>query len=95
MGAQSYHGKDELIASNQIDVIDAVTIASKASVSHWFEKGEEKVLDALYWRQTFNFQTQTLSVSVLLTSTSELTTNNAQPTGTLEALHMSATLQSR
>jgi hypothetical protein len=65
MGAQSYHGKDELIASNQMDIIDAMTVASKASVSHWLEKDEEKVLDALYWRQTFNFQTQTLSVSIL------------------------------
>lgn len=65
MGSQSYHGKDELIVSNQMEIIDAMTVASKASVSHWLEKDEEKVLDALYWRQTFNFQTQTLSVSTL------------------------------
>lgn len=64
MGAQPYHGKHELVASNHMEIIDAMTVASKASVSHWLEKDEEKVLDALYWRQTFDFQTQTLSVSI-------------------------------
>ena len=65
MGRQGYHGKHELIASNHMEIIDAMTVAGKASVSHWLEKDEENVLDALYWRQTFNWQTQTLSVSPL------------------------------
>jgi len=77
MGAQSYHGKHELIASNHMEIIDAMTVASKASVSHWLEKDEEKVLDALYWRQTYDFQTQDLSVSISSTITSVMPTNDA------------------
>ncbi len=63
-GARDYHGKHELIASNHMEIIDAMTVAGKANVSHWLEKDEEKVLDALYWRQTFSFHGQSLSVSL-------------------------------
>lgn len=60
--AHDYHGKHELVASNHMEIIDAMTVAGRATVSHWLEKDEENVLDALYWRQTFNFHTQNLSV---------------------------------
>lgn len=63
-GARDYHGKHELIASNHMEIIDAMTVAGKANVSHWLEKDEEKVLDALYWRQTFSLHGQSLSVSL-------------------------------
>ncbi len=61
-GAKDYHGKHELVVSNFMEIIDAMTVAGKAEVCHWLEKDEEPVLDGLYWRQTYNFHTQALSV---------------------------------
>ncbi len=49
-----------------MEIIDAMTVAGKAEVCHWLEKDGEPVLDGLYWRQTYNFHTQALSVSAPL-----------------------------
>ncbi|GAO15947.1 hypothetical protein UVI_02039680 [Ustilaginoidea virens] len=65
-GRQPYHGNNELIASNHMDVINVVSVAMKATVHQWIESDDEEVQDALYWRQAFNCRTSQIS-SVELT----------------------------
>ncbi|KAG6008876.1 hypothetical protein E4U21_003687 [Claviceps maximensis] len=65
-GRQPYHGQNELIASNHMDVINVVSVAMKATVHQWIESDDDEVQDALYWRQAFNFRTSQVS-SVELT----------------------------
>ncbi|KAK9443892.1 BAH domain-containing protein [Metarhizium brunneum] len=60
-GRQSYHGKNELIASNHMDVINVVSIVTEAQVHQWIESNDDEVHDALYWRQAFNIATLQLS----------------------------------
>jgi hypothetical protein len=64
-GRQEYHGKYELIASNEQDVLDVTTFAGKALVEHLNENDERDNIElaTLYWRQTYNLQTGQLSVS--------------------------------
>ncbi|KAG5999298.1 hypothetical protein E4U43_002159 [Claviceps pusilla] len=65
-GRQPYHGQNELIASNHMDVINVVSVAMKATVHQWIESDDDEVQDALYWRQAFNCRTSQVS-SVELT----------------------------
>ncbi|KAL2133650.1 hypothetical protein VTI74DRAFT_1965 [Chaetomium olivicolor] len=60
-GRQSYHGIDELIASNHMDIINVVSVASKAVVGHWDERNDEEIQCALYWRQAYDIRTRELS----------------------------------
>ncbi|KHN93860.1 ebs-bah-phd domain-containing protein [Metarhizium album ARSEF 1941] len=60
-GRQPYHGQNELIASNHMDVINVVSVAMKATVHQWIESDDEEVQDALYWRQAFNCRTSQVS----------------------------------
>ncbi|KJZ76597.1 hypothetical protein HIM_03933 [Hirsutella minnesotensis 3608] len=60
-GRQPYHGQNELIASNHMDVINVVSVAMRAVVNHWVESDDEQVQDALYWRQAFDCRTSQLS----------------------------------
>ncbi|KAF2464092.1 uncharacterized protein BDR25DRAFT_297165 [Lindgomyces ingoldianus] len=56
-GRQPYHGENELIASNYMQIVDATTVDSKAEVKHWVEQSNQnEVLDPnqLFWRQTLN-----------------------------------------
>lgn len=55
-GRRSYHGRNEIIASNTMQIIDALTVNGKADVRHWTEDDNGEVLDAdqIFWRQTFN-----------------------------------------
>ena len=62
-GRMSYHGKNELVASNHMEIIDAMTVSELASVEHYEETDESAPMVGLYWRQTFDFVTQKLSVS--------------------------------
>jgi len=55
-GRQPYHGENELIASNEMAIIEAQTIQSHANVEYWDEKvetGAPPNVD-LYWRQTLD-----------------------------------------
>ncbi|KJK73565.1 hypothetical protein H634G_11180 [Metarhizium anisopliae BRIP 53293] len=61
-GRQTYHGENELIASNHMDVINVISIVTEAQVHQWIESNDEEVRDALYWRQVFNIATLQLSV---------------------------------
>ncbi|KAH7123545.1 hypothetical protein B0J11DRAFT_314356 [Dendryphion nanum] len=54
-GRLPYHGSNELIASNHMDIIDAATVDGKASVVYWREDSDsDEPLDPLqyFWRQT-------------------------------------------
>jgi len=60
-GRQPYHGQHELIASNHMDVINAVSVTMAAEVNHWIETDEDDTQPALYWRQAYNLNTSQLS----------------------------------
>jgi hypothetical protein len=61
-GQRKYHGSHELIASNYMEVLDVLSFAGKADVVQWDEV-DDNLTSKLYWRQTFNRETQELSVS--------------------------------
>jgi hypothetical protein len=64
-GRRNYHGKYELIASNHMEILNVCTFAGLASVSLWQENDDDVALTGLYWRQTFDYRTGQLSVSLL------------------------------
>lgn len=56
-GRQPYHGKDELVVSNHMDIIEALTVTDSAEVSHWEDSPDESKWpkpDELFWRQSFD-----------------------------------------
>ena len=61
-GTLLYHGKNELIASNHMEIIDAMTITGKAIVKHWLETDEEENPSEIFWRQTYDVHKRKLSV---------------------------------
>ena len=68
-GRKAYHGKSELIPTNEMDVIDAMAINGSFEVAHWDEKDDDSVAmeeDQFFWRQTYDFaNTKTFSVGRL------------------------------
>ncbi|AEO66131.1 680fda50-e3d9-40b3-9cff-9576b978825d [Thermothielavioides terrestris] len=60
-GRQPYHGVNELIASNHMDIINVVSVTSQANVKQWYEENDEEIQNALYWRQAFDVRTYELS----------------------------------
>lgn len=58
---QPYHGMNELIASNHMDIINVVSVTSQAVVKQWYEENDEEIQNALYWRQAFDVRTYELS----------------------------------
>ena len=62
-GQDHYHGKSELVASNHMEIIDAMTVSGLAEVTHLVEQDDAPIATGLYWRQRFDFRTQKLSVS--------------------------------
>lgn len=69
-GKRRYHGEDELVASNYLDILDVLSFAGKADVIEWDEQsdGSEFMGRNLYWRQTFCRETQALSVSITIST---------------------------
>ncbi|KAF3360274.1 hypothetical protein VdG1_01234 [Verticillium dahliae VDG1] len=61
-GRQPYHGVNELIASNHMDVINVVSVTAEAKVKQWFEENDDEIQDGLYWRQALDVRTLSLSV---------------------------------
>jgi hypothetical protein len=66
-GRQSFHGRSELIPTNQMDVISALSVNGIFSLKHSDEFGVDKQEDFLgedkyFWRQTFDFVNKRLSV---------------------------------
>ncbi|KAI2615604.1 hypothetical protein GGR54DRAFT_258205 [Hypoxylon sp. NC1633] len=60
-----YHGANELVASNHMDVINVVSVTAPAIVNQWDETNEEEVQPALYWRQAFDVRSMELSSAEL------------------------------
>ncbi|KAK9451612.1 uncharacterized protein V1518DRAFT_20146 [Limtongia smithiae] len=61
-GRKYYHGNKELVASQHMDLIDAMTVSAKATVVHWIEDNNEyntKMSD-LFWRQRYDSSSQEL-----------------------------------
>ncbi len=63
-GRRKYHGKHELIASNHMEILNVCTFAGLASVTPWQETDNDDAQTDLYWRQTFDYRTGQLSVSL-------------------------------
>jgi hypothetical protein len=63
-GRRNYHGKYELIASNHMEILNVCTFAGLASVSLWQETDDDEALTGLYLRQTYDYCTGKLSVSL-------------------------------
>jgi hypothetical protein len=53
-GRQKYHGKRELLMSNHMEIVDAMTVASGADISHWDEKVEDQDVGERFWRQFYD-----------------------------------------
>jgi hypothetical protein len=55
-GRQPYHADSELIASNHMDIIEALSVVDKATVIHWDEDMDKPwpLKEQLFWRQTFD-----------------------------------------
>ncbi|KAJ9648498.1 hypothetical protein H2199_001353 [Coniosporium tulheliwenetii] len=56
-GRRPYHGRNELVASNDMQIIDAMTVDGRVEVRHWDEADEAEELfpaDQLFWRQTWD-----------------------------------------
>ncbi|KAK2036155.1 hypothetical protein LZ31DRAFT_561345 [Colletotrichum somersetense] len=60
-GRQSYHGRNELIASNHMDIINVISVTSPVNVKQWKEEDDQDAPEALYWRQALDYQTKQLS----------------------------------
>ena len=76
-GRLDYHAQSELIASNFMDIVDAMTVTDKAEVSHVEEKHNEPPIEGLFWRQKFDYLTNRLTVTSTL-SESWLRANQTQ-----------------
>ncbi|CCX30182.1 Similar to hypothetical protein [Tuber melanosporum Mel28]; acc. no. XP_002840073 [Pyronema omphalodes CBS 100304] len=60
-GRQQYHGREELIHSNHMDIIDARTVGGRSTVKRWREHDDnEENPSGSYWRQKFDYDEQTL-----------------------------------
>ncbi|KAH6984211.1 hypothetical protein BKA56DRAFT_580728 [Ilyonectria sp. MPI-CAGE-AT-0026] len=53
-GRQPYHGRNKLIASNYIDVIDILCVEGPASVKQWMESSDNEFNSDFFWRQRFD-----------------------------------------
>ncbi|KAL6702957.1 hypothetical protein ACN47E_000799 [Coniothyrium glycines] len=56
-GRQPYHGTNELIVSNHMDVIEALTVLDVAEVAYWNDtpdKHSKPKPDELFWRQSLD-----------------------------------------
>ena len=53
-GRQKYHGQNELVMSNHMDIVDAMTVGTAAEVKFWDERDEDEDLGQRYWRQFYD-----------------------------------------
>ena len=64
-GRKPYHGKNELIPTNEMDVIDAMAVNGSLEIFHWDEKDEDIALmndEQYFWRYSYDFaNTKTFS----------------------------------
>ncbi|KAI4206630.1 MAG: hypothetical protein LQ346_001020 [Caloplaca aetnensis] len=63
-GRQNYHGTQELIATNHMEIVDALRVLSPIDVVHWKEEQSSGIPQGdLYWRQFYDVTTQMASVN--------------------------------
>lgn len=65
-GRQPYHGENELIASNHMEIVDALTFVGRANVVHWVQEDGVQApapTEGMYWRQKYDFLSGKISVS--------------------------------
>lgn len=68
IGRRDYHGRLELIPTNQMDIIDAMAVNGRLEVIHWDELADEDDQsmpqdDQYFWRYTYDFaHTKSFSV---------------------------------
>ncbi|KAH6874568.1 hypothetical protein B0T10DRAFT_205115 [Thelonectria olida] len=53
-GRQLYHGHNELIASNHMDIIDVLCVEGPARVKAWIDSQDDELDSEFYWRQMFD-----------------------------------------
>jgi len=53
-GRQKYHGSQELVMSNHMEIVDVGTITSKAEISHWDETDDDQDVGHRFWRQFYD-----------------------------------------
>lgn len=64
-GRQSYHGENELLASNHMEIVDALTFVRRVDVVHWVQEDGVQApapAEGMYWRQTYDFISGKVSV---------------------------------
>ncbi|KAL9006175.1 MAG: hypothetical protein Q9188_001054 [Gyalolechia gomerana] len=57
-GRQPWHGENELIASNHMEIVDALTFVKRVNVVHWVEEDRIQApapAEGMYWRQMYDF----------------------------------------
>lgn len=65
-GRQDHHGRDELIATNHMEIVDALRVLSPIDITHWREEeSARRPPGGLYWRQFYDITTQSVSVNLL------------------------------
>lgn len=63
-GREHYHGEGEVVMSNHMEVVDAMTVAARAEVTRWNELDADEEMGQLFWRQFFDVREKgKLSVS--------------------------------
>ena len=67
-GRQPHHGSCELIISNHMDIIEALTVQASASVIYWNDDPDHLALpaDQLFYRQSFDVTKKTKPLSVCI-----------------------------
>jgi hypothetical protein len=65
-GRRYYHGKNELVASNHVEIIHATTVAGRATICHWEENDGSEELEGFFWRQRLDATTRELTVRIPL-----------------------------
>ncbi|KAK7745348.1 hypothetical protein SLS53_002844 [Cytospora paraplurivora] len=60
-GRQPYHGQNELIASNHMDIINVVSVTQQATVNQVTDENDDQIQSALYWRQALDVRNLELS----------------------------------
>jgi hypothetical protein len=69
-GRQDYHGKNELVPTNQMDVINAQAVNGTFELIHYDQLRDDNRRsgsgkDIYFWRQSFDFTTRRLSVRLV------------------------------
>lgn len=70
IGRQPYHGAMEIIPSNDMQIIDAMTVDNSVALHKWneYDDDDDPPPDQLYWRQTYDTRKGKTGLSVSRTN---------------------------